>query len=174
MSWIAAGVMVVGTIVNANEQSKASNRAASRQIQANTYEGTLEKALKGQEAESILAQSKLEADKILTSAKHMRGAQAAQSAGSGVIAGEGSSQIMQDRTTELAMEDALAALYNGARGSSSTNLAGDFALTTSQRSSSAAADQNASNQRGIGVSAATSILGTVAGGYAKSQAARSK
>ena len=166
----AAGVMMVGTAVSAKMSSDASHAAAGRAIQQNTYEGELQQKVKEQEAADIRKASQEQANKILSSAQYYRSAQMAQNAGNGVLIGEGSSQVMQDRTTELAMQDALATLYSGARGIASSNTQGAFAQQRASAASASAAAQDSSNQSAISVNAMTSILSTGIGAYGKATA----
>ena len=164
----AAGVMMVGTAVSAKMSSDASNAATARAVGQNTYEGNLQKGIKKIESEEMIATSKVQAGKILDQARYVRSAQMAQMAGGGVMVGEGSAQVMQDRTTELAMQDALAALYSGARGSVSNDTQGRFALQRANNASAGAIAQNESTQNAIMVNAATTIVSTGIGAYGKS------
>lgn len=162
-----AAVSIVGTAVSASSASEASSAAAGRAIQQNTYEGILQQKIKDMESKDIIKSANTQAAKIMENARYMRSAQAAQNAGGGVLVGEGSSQVMQDRTTELAMQDALAVLYNGAHGVTSNNVAGDFARQTADMRSASAAAQDSSNQNAIAINATTSILGSALGAYGK-------
>lgn len=165
---VAAGVMIAGTAVSAKMSSDASNAAAGRAIQQNTYESVLQQHTSEMEQKAMIQASKEQALKILSSAQFVRSAQVAQNAGNGVLIGEGSSQTMQDRTTELAMSDALATLYSGARGSFKSQVQSDFNTQRLNSASASAAAQNASNQSAIAVNATTSILSTAVGAYGKS------
>lgn len=168
----AACVAIVGSAVSANESSKASSAAAGRAMSQQTYEGTLQNNLKQQEAAAMQKQAQLDSDKTLNNARYFRGAQVAQNASGGVLVGEGSSQVMLDRTEELAMSDALATLYAGARGAQQAETSGQFALTSSRMNASSAAAQDRANQKAITISATTSILSSALGAgatYSKAQ-----
>lgn len=163
----AAGVMMVGTAVSAKMSSDASNAATGRAVQQNTYEGVLQEHVNKMESADMIKASKEQALKILSSAQYVRSAQVAQNAGNGVLIGEGSSQVMQDRTTELAMSDALATLYSGARGTFQNQVKSDFNTQRLNSSSASAVAQNESTQSAIAVNAATSIISTGVGAYGK-------
>lgn len=167
---VAAGVMIAGTAVSAKMQSDASNAATGRAIQQNTYESVLQQHTSEMEQKAMIQASKEQALKILAGAQYVRSAQVAQNAGNGVLIGEGSSQVMQDRTTELAMSDALAALYSGARGSFSNQVQSDFNTQRLNSASASAVAQNESNQSAIFANAATTILSTGIGAYGKATA----
>jgi len=166
----AAGVMLVGTAVSAKMQSDASNAATKRGVEQNTYESVLQEGVSKIEREDMIKASKEQALKVLSSAQYLRSAQAAQNAGNGVLVGEGSSQIMQDRTTELAMQDALATLYSGAKGTFSNQAATDLNSQRLAAASASAVAQNASNQNAIAVNTTASILSTGIGAYGKATA----
>lgn len=157
--WCALGVTVVTAAGSAYMTSEASADAAERAGNANTYEGNLQKAIKKMESEDAIKASKAQADKIMEQARYFRSAQMAQMAGNGIVVGEGSAQVMQDRTTELAMSDALAALYSGARGSVASNTQGRFALQKANMNTAGAEAQAASDSSAAWTKAAGTIIG---------------
>lgn len=168
--WCALGVAVVSAAGSAYMSSEASASATARAVGQNSYEGNLQKGIKKIESEDMIAASKLQASKILEQARYFRGAQMAQAAGNGIMVGEGSAQVMQDRTTELAMQDALAALYSGARGSVSNDAQGRFALQRADMNSAGAIAQNEANQSAAWTKAASTIIGSGLSTYGKSTA----
>lgn len=161
MVWVATAVAVVGigvSVAASSAQSKAAGKAAGEAANANTYEGQLQNSLKQQDAEQSRQSAKDQADKILESARYLRGSQTAQSAASNVLVGEGSAGIMQDRTNELAMSDALAALYSGASGASSNTIAGRFAQKSADMKAASTMSANDANQTAIKYNTAATVL----------------
>lgn len=180
MAWVASAIAVAGIGVGLASSAAASNAAqqqAEEQIAANTYEGRLQQLMKEQEAEENRKYAQAQASKIKSAAQYTRGAQTAQAAASGVIVGEGSAQVMQDRTTQLALEDALAALYSGGKAAVNASIQGQFAQMTADQRSLAAANANSAQQTAIAGNALQTVFSgasTLYGNWQKSQLTTNK
>jgi hypothetical protein len=113
---IAAGVVAVAgvglSVYGASQQASGQKKAARYQTEA----GGRQQAQSEWEAEQIWKQAEDQARQIRAKAIQMRGQQVASMAASGILIGDGSSQALLDETTNLAELDAMATLYNGARG----------------------------------------------------------
>ena len=115
----------------------------------NKYESSLSNALANIQSTDILNATDLAAGKINAHAREIRASQIANNAGNGVLVGEGTSQAIEDRTTELAMQDTLATLFSGARDAFSTRLQGQFALKAGEEANNAAVNQLVSDKESI-------------------------
>src|SRR5574343_317892 len=118
-------------------------------VKKSAYESSLSNALFNIQSDDLLLAADTATGKILDHARAVRSSQMAINAGNGVLVGEGTSQVIQDRTTELAMSDTLATLYSGARDAYAARQQGQFALAAGQEAIDGAVYQNVSNKEAI-------------------------
>jgi hypothetical protein len=119
VSAIGVGLSAYGASQQASAQKKAGSYAAKQ--------GGIQQAQDEYTAKQIIEQAQEKARQVRSAAIKARGTQVATAAASGVLVGDGSTQTMVDEVTNLAEQDAVAYLWEGANGSMSANEQGRLA-----------------------------------------------
>lgn len=180
MTWVASGVAAATAVYGGIQAQNAAEARAGEARRAGAgamSEAALDEELRNQEATSIMATARREADNIRRQAQTVRAGVLVAQSGSGAVIGEGSAQAALDQIEALSSADALAALYGAVNAASSKRMAGRLALQTGRETFDAmgrrAATESAAGDAAL-FGSLLSAAGSVAGGYAKATPAAPK